>query len=149
MKILIVEDDEFSKELLRLTLSKYGTCDLAENGAEAIAAVEKAMAAGKPYDLACMDIMMPEMDGMEALKKIRQLEFKYYGEGLPSTKIIMVTAKGQARDITDAMSGGCEAYLTKPVDRVKLIEQMRELGLLGKPNDNNPDKSDPDSIVKL
>lgn len=152
MKILIVEDEASLQEMMQLYLADYGTCDIADNGMEALKAVEAAMVSEQPYDLICMDVMMPEMDGMEALKNIRRLEFKHFREGLPSTKVIMITAKNQARDLMNAYDAGCEAYITKPFDRKKLLEQMRQLGLLDEPNDDNPDtgdESDPDSIVSL
>jgi len=129
MKILIVEDDSSSQNLLKIFLAEHGTCDLATNGEEAVKAVERAIENGQPYDLICMDIMMPEMDGLEALRKIRQIEFKYYEEGLAASKIIMTTAKDMAKDITMAFKAGCEAYIIKPISKKELFEQMRILGL--------------------
>ncbi|MBL7214109.1 MAG: response regulator transcription factor [Phycisphaerae bacterium] len=129
MKILIVEDESSLQELMQLYLADYGTCDTADNGAEALETVERAIAADQPYDLICMDIMMPEMDGMEALQKIRRMEFRNTEESLPSVKVIMITAKDMAKDMMSAYNAGCEAYITKPFSREKLLEQIRELGL--------------------
>ncbi len=130
MKILIVEDDASLRDLIQMYLSDYGSCDLAANGQEAIAAVERAIDSGTPYDLACMDVMMPEMDGLEALKIIRRLEFKHFQDGLQSMKIIMITSKGMAKDIMTALGSGAEGYLTKPFSSKQLFEQIRQLGLL-------------------
>ncbi len=135
MKILIVEDDIPSRQLLQLFLADFGTCDLASNGHEALEAVSEAMQDEDPYDLICMDIMMPMMDGMEALQKIRRLEFKNFKPNAASSKVIMVTAKSQAMDVMDAFDSGCEAYLTKPISKDKLHEQMVELGLIEPAND--------------
>lgn len=129
MKILIVEDDIPSRTLLELFLADSGTCDLASNGHEALEAVAEAIRDEAPYDLICMDIMMPEMGGMEALKRIRHLEFKNFKPSTNAAKVIMVTAKGQASDVMDAFDSGCEAYIVKPVSKDKLFEQMAELGL--------------------
>lgn len=129
MQILIVEDDIPSRRLLQLFLADFGICELAANGREAVEAVEQAILNEQPYDLICMDIMMPEMDGMEALQTIRRLEFKHYKPGSMSTKIIMVTAKGQAKDVMSAFHSGCEAYIIKPISKDKLFEQIGELGL--------------------
>ncbi len=74
MKTLIVEDDFTSRVLLQEVLKRDGTVHIAVNGKEAVDAVRAAMDAGEPYDLICLDIMMPEMDGYEALKEIRAIE---------------------------------------------------------------------------
>ena len=149
MKILIVEDDCSLQDLMQLYLADYGTCDVAGNGFEALEAIEQAIVAGQPYDLVCMDVMMPEMNGMEALKKIRQMEFKHFSEGLASVKIIMITAKDMAKDMMNAYDAGCEAYITKPFTQKKLLEQIRQLGLMDTPPDNNEESSPEDSVKLL
>ena len=133
MKIMIVEDDVPSRDLLKLFLADFGQCDLASNGRQALEAVEQAIADDDPYDLICMDIMMPEMDGMEALRAIRRLEIKHFMKESDSVKIIMVTAKGQAADVMEAFESGCEAYIIKPISKVRLYAQMDELGLISNP----------------
>jgi len=133
MKILIVEDDLSLLNLLEMLLADYGTPDKAVNGRQALEAIHLAIDARQPYDLICMDIMMPEMDGLEALQKIRQLEFQHYKDELPSAKVIMITAKDLAKDMLSAFRAGCEAYLFKPIDRKKLIDQIRQLGLIDAP----------------
>jgi two-component system chemotaxis response regulator CheY len=135
MKILIVEDDASLQELMQLYLADFGTCDIAGDGVNALEIVNKAIEDQQPYDLICMDIMMPRMDGMEAMKKIRQIEFKHFDQGFPSAKIIMITAKDMAKDMLNAYHAGCEAYLTKPFSREKLLDQLRKLGLIKTPDD--------------
>lgn len=147
MKILIVEDVCSLQDLMQLYLADHGTCDVAGNGVEAFEAVEKAIVAGQPYDLICMDVMMPEMDGLQALQKIRQMEFKHYTEGLASVKVIMITAKDMAKDMMSAYNAGCEAYITKPFTQKTLLEQIRALGLLDIPQTN--DESTSEDNVKL
>jgi PleD family two-component response regulator len=68
MRTLIVEDNHTNRLLLQSVLSIYGECHIAVNGREAVAAFRVAQERGKMYDLICMDIMMPEMDGQTALK---------------------------------------------------------------------------------
>ncbi len=138
MRILIVEDEAASCKLLGLFLADFGRCESAGNGREAVAAVEQAIAAGQPYDLICMDVMMPEMDGMEALRQIRRMEFKHFNDGLVPVKVLMTTAKDAAADMTAAFGAGAEGYLTKPISREQLIEQLHALGLLNPPGDSEP-----------
>jgi len=133
MRILIVEDDPALQDVLQMFLADYGTPDTAANGREALEAIHLSIDARQPYDLVCMDIMMPEMDGLEALQKIRQLEFQHYQDDLPSVKVIMITAKDMAKDMMSAFRAGCEAYITKPLSREKLLKQIREMGLLDTP----------------
>ena len=140
MKILIVEDDSASQILLQTFLADLGTRDLAANGLEAVEAIEQAILAGEPYDLVCMDIMMPRMNGLEALQKIRQTEFKHHEKGLTTSKVIMTTAKDMAKDMTSAFKAGCEAYIIKPISKKELFEQMQLLGLLEPPS--QPDSTD-------
>ena len=129
MKILVVEDDFISRKLLVKSLSGYGECDVAVNGREAIDAFALALNDGPRYDLICLDIMMPEVDGLEALKKIRALETERGIGELDGVKIIMTTALGDKTDILEAFTSGCEAYLVKPLDRDSLNRTLKELGL--------------------
>ena len=130
MKCLIVEDDFTARKLMQIYLSEFGKCFVAVNGKEAIQAVTQAFDEDEPYDLIALDIMMPEMDGIEALKAIRSLEKERGITGLDTVKVIMTTAKGQSQDIFDAFNTGCEAYLIKPIRKPDLIDEIRKLGLL-------------------
>lgn len=130
MRILIAEDDFASRTLMADILAPYGSCHVAVNGKEAIEAVENALKNDQPYDCICLDIRMPEMNGQEALKTIRQIEQEHgiaVGDG---AKIIMTTALSAPRDILDAFNEQCEAYLVKPIRREKLLQQMEKLNLL-------------------
>jgi len=130
MKILVAEDELINRIILTQMLSPYGICDSAVDGHEAVEAVELAYENSEAYDLICLDIMMPKMDGQEALVKIRKLEEKRGVCGLDRTKVIMVTCLDDAQNILRAFSRGqCEAYLTKPVMPKKLSSQLQKLGL--------------------
>lgn len=131
MKTLIVEDDFLSRSLLSTLLSEYGVCHVAVNGQEALIAVEKGLIENDPYNLVCLDIVMPIMDGQQALQEIRKMEERYGIAGRDTTKVIMVTAADDAKNIMKAFrQGHCEAYLTKPLDREKLITHITDLGLI-------------------
>ncbi len=130
MKILIVEDDFTNRLVLQQYLRSYGTSHIAINGIEAVEAVRAALEAGEPYSLICLDIMMPKMDGHEALKQIRALE---EAKGIWSThgaKILMTTALSDMQNVNTAFGSLCDGYLAKPIERAKLLETLRELKLI-------------------
>jgi two-component system chemotaxis response regulator CheY len=130
MKTLIVEDDLTSRLFLQEVLKKQGPTDTAATGFEAINAFQAALAARAPYDLICLDIMMPELDGQKVLKEIRRLEAEAgiaAGEGV---RVIMTTALGDSKNVMAAFREQCDAYLVKPVDMGKLFSHLRTFGLV-------------------
>lgn len=133
MRFLIVEDDFTSRRMLQMFLAAHGECDVAVNGREALAAVAMAQAEHRPYALICLDVMMPELDGMGVLKEIRAQEKQ---AGVPQhqeVKIVMTTSLESPRDVVGAYyHGGCNGYLVKPVSRPALDNLLREYGLAGR-----------------
>ncbi len=131
MKVLIVEDDFTSRKLMQTILSPHGECDIAVNGREAVDAFKAALDMGQPYDLICMDIMMPEMDGQEALKKIRIIEKEQGLRGNNEVKVVMTTALDDPKNVVEAYyKGGATSYIPKPIDRQLFIHLLRNLGLI-------------------
>ncbi|MDF1616287.1 response regulator [Petrocella sp. FN5] len=128
MKILIAEDDVVSRKLMWKILSDYGDCDLVINGLEAIDAFLLALKDHEPYDLICLDIMMPKVDGVKVLKTIRDLEIQNQIKN--PAKIIMTTALGETEVVDDAFIKGANAYATKPLDIEKLIDVIKNLQLI-------------------
>jgi two-component system chemotaxis response regulator CheY len=125
LRVLLVEDDFASRLLLQTFLSRYGECHVAVNGREAVEAFRTAFEQGQTYDLICMDIMMPEMDGCEAVQQVRALETAH---GILSTygaKIIMTTAVDDIKDVSRCFQELCDAYLLKPIDLAKLLDLMK------------------------
>jgi two-component system, chemotaxis family, chemotaxis protein CheY len=130
MKALVVDDDFLSRKIIQRILAPCGQCDIAVDGNEAIKAVTLAWEEGKKYDLMCLDIMMPGTDGQEALARIRALE-KERGIGPGEhLKVIMTTALSDIRNVMEAYHRDAEAYLVKPIEPEKLIEQLELLGLV-------------------
>ena len=125
LRMLLVEDDFASRLVLQTFLARYGECHIAVNGREAVEAFGSALELGNRYDLICMDIMMPELDGRQAVNQIRALE---ENRGIRSTngaKIIMTTAVDDVSEVFRCFGELCDAYLTKPVDMARLIGHMK------------------------
>jgi two-component system chemotaxis response regulator CheY len=130
MRILIAEDDMTSRKFLSKFLSQYGECDVVVDGMEALDAYLISVKENDPYDVICLDIMMPKVDGVKVLKAIRDFE-KQRGL-LPEkrVKIIMITALADTEYVHKAFEIGCEAYAAKPIDTEKLIEVMMKLEII-------------------
>ncbi len=129
-KYLITDDDRVCRGLLGDMLSPFGRCDFAYDGSEAIDAVRVAIEDGAPYDLICLDIMMPGVDGHQALETIRQFEAERGIRGSDGVKVIMTTALRDAKHCMAAFREGCESYVTKPISQQRLFDTMTQLGLL-------------------
>lgn len=130
MKSLIVEDDFTSRLLIQKLLIRYGECHMAVNGREAVTAFADAIRSREPYTLVCLDILMPELDGHQALKEIRSLEENngiMIGDGV---KIIMTTALGDMNNKLAAIHEACDAYLVKPIDGHKMLETLQRFKLI-------------------
>ncbi len=131
MRTLIVEDDFYSRKILQTILSAYGQCDVAVNGQEAVQAFQEALEEGQPYSLLCLDIMMPVMDGQQALQRIREIEDELdlrYGQ---EVKVLMTTALSDIKNVNQAFfKGGATSYLTKPINKKKLIQEIHDMGLI-------------------
>ena len=130
MRTLIVEDDFTSRLLLQAFLSPYGECHIAVNGKEALTAFRAAQESGQKYDLICMDIMMPEMDGQTAVKEIRALEEAGGTLSTNGVKIIMTTALDDVKNVVESFMALCDAYLFKPIDQEQLLGHIKDLHLV-------------------
>jgi two-component system, cell cycle response regulator DivK len=117
-RILVVEDNLDNRRILVYRLKRIGEFDIVEasNGEEALAIVQSS----PPPDLIFMDLKMPVMDGWEATKKIRQLEF---GRDIP---IIALTAQAMAGDEQKALAAGCDDYLAKPIVDLSVVRTKME-----------------------
>lgn len=129
MRILIAEDDFTSRLFMEKYLSQYGICDLAQNGIEAIELAKVALQNRSPYDLISLDIMMPKVDGLRALRSIRELENSLLG-GLSPAKIIMTTALNDKETVAEAYANGCEAYAWKPIEVEKFNKVLKQMKLI-------------------
>jgi CheY-like chemotaxis protein len=120
LAILIAEDNEINALLVRTLIAKLGhRPTVAGNGAATVEAWRTAREAGMPFDLVLMDVHMPESDGIEATRRIRAAE-----AGGARTPIIALTADALSQDRDASLAAGMDGFLTKPLDRERLIELL-------------------------
>ena len=130
-RMLVVEDDFMVRQVIRDILEPYGTVDIAVNGEEAIQAFRVAWRRQQPYDLICMDIMMPVMDGNAALITIREMERRLGIISPEEVKVIMITALDDVRTVVKAYSkGGATSYIVKPIEKERLVNELHSIGLI-------------------
>ena len=130
MRILVVEDDYISRRLLCRYLEPFGVCEEAVNGNEAVDVIRRALASDEYFDLICLDIMMPGMDGQQALVILRELEAE---NGMPlghGAKVIMTSAMEDNQYIMEALNASADGYVVKPIEKRSFIETLKETGLL-------------------
>lgn len=126
-RLLLVEDNTVNQKVARLTFERLGfSVDVADHGAMAVE-----MAARRDYDLICMDVQMPVMDGFEATRRIRQLDS-------PSAKARVLAMTGHAfrEDRDQCLRSGMDDYISKPFDLFDLKEKLDRL--MTKTNEANP-----------
>lgn len=124
-RILICEEGFGSRKILARILSDVGEVDVAINGREALDAVRSARESGEPYDIITLDLMMPEMDGQEALRRIRELEERDHTE---RATILITTATNDPQAVCAAFREQCDGYLIKPVRKAEILGSRSRFG---------------------
>ena len=119
LRILLADDNPVNCRIAVLMLEKAGhQIDVVNGGAEAIEAVR-----GKPYDVVLMDVQMPGVDGLEATRRIRALPIAHAG-----VPVIAITASALQGDDQRCLAAGMNDYITKPIDRARLLGKVSEWG---------------------
>ncbi|MBU1001194.1 MAG: response regulator [Proteobacteria bacterium] len=130
MRFLIVDDDFDSRRLMQKILYNYGYCDVAVDGEEAVEAFRSSLKNREPYDLICLDIIMPNMDGQQALREIREIENEQDTPSDKRVKAVMISALDDTKELHDAFFlGEATSYLVKPIRKKTLLNEIRNLGL--------------------
>jgi CheY-like chemotaxis protein len=125
LSILVAEDNEINALLMRSLLGRLGHhAVITTNGEEALESWLSAKSAGSPYDLVLMDIQMPQLNGIDATQRIRQLEAGQPGR---RTAILALTANTLVEDRYACFEAGMDGFLIKPLDRDKLAEALVNL----------------------
>lgn len=132
MKTLIAEDDLVSRLLLHTLLSRYGTCHTVVTGMEAVKAFTLAVDTDAPYDLVCMDIRMPGLDGKDAVKALRALEEERGIFSSHGVKVIMTTGSNETKQVFKSFQVLCDDFLIKPIDTGELLNLLETYSLIQK-----------------
>jgi two-component system chemotaxis response regulator CheY len=125
---LVVEDNVINQKIMYNILKEFGKCAVAENGVEGLKLVKKAISEQNYYDLICLDIEMPQMDGINLLNMIRKIE-KTIDLNKKST-IIMITARGEKEIVRECCRLGCNSFLVKPVDKYNFTKMLKRYNLV-------------------
>ncbi len=142
MRILIAEDDYVSRTFLFKFLSNYGECDITVDGIEALEVFMMSLDEEKYYDLVCLDIMMPEVDGINVLKTIRVLEEERNVDQDKRCKVIMTTALNAVEKVQSTFDIGAQGFAVKPIDIDKFLQVLYKLGLIDEDQLDKKNKAD-------
>jgi two-component system, chemotaxis family, chemotaxis protein CheY len=133
MRVLVAEDDFGSRRMMQKFLAPYGDIDVVVDGEEAVSAFRIAWEEKNTYAVVFMDIMMPKMDGHEALKRIRAMERELGVKPANEAKVIMTSVLDDPKNVIEAYyEGAATSYLLKPIDRDKLASELSRLGLVAR-----------------
>ena len=130
MKTLIVDNEEADRVAVQQILLEFSECDFADNGREAVNAFQRAWSGGDPYDLVCLDIQMPVLDGFETLRILREMEGAMNLTDAERCRIFMITAHTAVRGKDRARTLGCDAYFLKPIRRVLFANRLHTFGFI-------------------
>jgi two-component system chemotaxis response regulator CheY len=130
LKALIVDDDILCRERLKMLLEDFFDCTFACNGKEGFLVYTRSLEDQNAFRLITLDINMPEMDGHETLKAIREYEQDHGIGGLDGAKVVMTTSESSSNHVFSAFKQGCEAYVVKAKMGAKLLDEIAKLGLL-------------------
>ncbi|MDC0358055.1 response regulator [Oligoflexia bacterium] len=130
MRVLIVEDEPISAKVVASIVAPYGEYVHVDDGGEAFKLFCAAHTEGRAFDVILLDIMMPNIDGQEALYGIRAFESAHGIAQEHGVKVIMTTALSDSESRHHAQAGGCCDYLLKPIDKRKLLQSLSKMGLI-------------------
>lgn len=131
LRTLIVDDDPINTLFLSEILSPYAACDIASDGQDGLDAFCRALAAGTPYDLIFLDVMMPGMDGHRALEGMRHLERVQGVASSDAAKVIMISALDDSRTVYRAFfQGQAMSFLAKPFSCETVLKELQKFDLI-------------------
>jgi two-component system chemotaxis response regulator CheY len=130
MRFLVVDDDFESRFLVQKLLRPYGDVDIATDGEEAVEAFRLSLKEDEPYTLITLDILMPNADGQQALREIREIEKERGIAPDKQTKVIMISGLDDSKEVHDAFFlGEATSYIVKPIHHEVLLQEIAKLGI--------------------
>lgn len=130
MKTLIVEDDFVPRLVLQRALETFGTVDAATNATEGLAAFNFALQQGRPYQLVCLDIDMPDASGLDVLKEMRHQEVERQVPDELRARVLMTSGHSEADQVRTAFFNRSDGFLVKPIDFEKLKAKLKSFGFV-------------------
>lgn len=130
MRTLIVEDVHFLALILQRILEPYSKCDFAHDGSIAIEKYTRSVINSNPYDLICLDLLLPKTDGFEVLKSVRQFEDDFKVPPNERTRIVVISTFNDQKTVRRAHAAGCDGYIAKPFRKDKVLRTIEKLGLV-------------------
>jgi two-component system, chemotaxis family, chemotaxis protein CheY len=130
MKVLIAEDDLMCASILLEFLQPFGKCEIATTGKQAIEMFKMALDRKDPYDLICLDILLPELNGHQVREQISNIEKNSYIPYDKGAKIFITSALEDYSNVIQAFQSQCEAYFVKPLKIEKLVGTLKQFGLI-------------------
>ncbi len=130
-RCLIVDDEITTCFILKVILEEHFVCDIAPNGEKALCSFDQGHLEGSNYNLICLDINMPGMNGLNVLKHIRDAEAALALSPDLESKVIIISADSTSTTVLNSFFAcGASSYITKPIDREKLLHELVTLGLI-------------------
>lgn len=131
LRILIVEDEPVNQEILRLVLREHGDSLAVDTGEDAVLLYRTALDESRPFDVVFLDIMLPGINGLQTLEKLRALEDTFEVPAERRAQVIVTTALDDDRTASRAfIQGHAVSFMTKPFRPGQITEELRKLGLL-------------------
>lgn len=130
MRILVAEDDEANRKFITKLLSKFGEVDAVIDGIGAVKKFSTALEDKQPYDLVCLDVMMPRVDGYKALEAIRDYESKSGIVQSEGARIIMISALDEGGFDETLAADKYDCYMNKPIDIMEFEMKLKRMNLI-------------------
>ncbi len=134
MRTLIVEDECTCARVLVRATEQFGDVTVVDSAEAGFVEFERAFQTDNPFDLLCLDVNLPGLDGIELLDEVRRVEEENGIVGADGVKVVMTTGEDNTETFVDAAEAGCTSYLIKPVDPKKLLSELRRLKLITEQN---------------